>query len=438
MTSDSKRFDMIVGKSRARARLREFIKLNIGNKKDARVLCLPGENGREVEHVYRKLGISDRNIAGIEKDQRVAKLVRLHYPQIQVHEGKVGDFCAQYAASDGPPFSIVSLDYCGSFSLDKIRPLLYLAAGKKLTERAVIAVNLFVGREKGTPVSHLHAFHVLSERAKNRKFGLVTRQSLSQWDWQSKLKSVEEIKKGAPDASLMDARQDAVAMSVVNTMLFETRAAVAMHCLPHEDPRAFELNHTALLLLEDDLTLELGDWIREADEEKKLPEGHYDWAKAIVKLATDKHTRPYFLKKAEFYGYVNDAGHRMHFDLFLFDQQNNKFDRLPDVYSIVDKVVVWNPLLRDPETRRPFLAEYTIAGGDINWLHPEKYPSRIDLGGGAIPIDPERLKDKIISWIKKGRSNDDIMARVPVTAGTLRALRAHVTMKTYDGAEKVR
>ena len=64
------------------------------------------------------------------------------------------------------------------------------------------------------------------------------------------------------------------------------------------------------------------------------------------------------------------------------------------------------------------------------------FPDRIDLGGGkTIPFDEDKIKQRIVALIEKGRSNEEIAAKYTVyTPNQIRAIRAHVTMGTYDDA----
>ena len=68
----------------------------------------------------------------------------------------------------------------------------------------------------------------------------------------------------------------------------------------------------------------------------------------------------------------------------------------------------------------------------------DSWKPRVDLGGGgAIPINEEKLKARVIELVKKGRSAEEIALKVPyLQPGTIRAIRAHVTMGTYDTKKK--
>ena len=141
----SKRFDLDVGKRRLRKRWREFVKKRSFDRKQQRILCFPGEYGFEIEQVYRPLGFKDENIFGVERDPDAAKAIRSRYPKINLFEGEMVDFVNQY---EGPPFGVVSLDYCGHFSDDKMKPLMLLTAGGRLGDRCCVCLNLLAGREQ--------------------------------------------------------------------------------------------------------------------------------------------------------------------------------------------------------------------------------------------------------------------------------------------------
>ena len=200
-----KRFDMILGKQRARARLREFIGKHLHSRKNARVLCLPGEHGREIEHVYRKLGFRDENITGIEADLASVKGVQEHYPHITVHEGTVAEYAKQEAIrcieseAKPRPFSVVSLDYCGVFSRDKLEFLSTMAALGHLSDNVVIAVNLFAGRESQV-------------NQKEMREALACRLSFERKD--PRISNVTQYLSTARGAELDDARDVCTALNV--------------------------------------------------------------------------------------------------------------------------------------------------------------------------------------------------------------------------------
>jgi len=162
----SKRYDLDVGKQRSRAKLRKFIKKRLFNRKKAHVLCLPGSYGTEIESIYRKLGIPDHNIFGVERDPAAAKRIQERYPEINVYCGEMNHFIYEY---DGPPFDIVSLDYCGYYSPRRLAAVSLLAANHRLSRKAVIAVNFMAGREQARHQDQIRLQHALATMCRSAK-----------------------------------------------------------------------------------------------------------------------------------------------------------------------------------------------------------------------------------------------------------------------------
>lgn len=70
----------------------------------------------------------------------------------------------------------------------------------------------------------------------------------------------------------------------------------------------------------------------------------------------------------------------------------------------------------------------------------DSWKPRADLGGGdAIPVSEEKLKARVIELVKKGKSTDEIVQKVPyLQPGSIRAIRAHVTLGSYDDNKKAK
>ncbi len=455
-----KRFDMIQGKQRARARLREFIVKHIHSYKNARVLCLPGEHGREIESVYRKLGFQDRNIVGLESNEGAVQGVREHYPRITTVHSTVEDYSLGLASSDNvEPFNVISLDYCGVFTSSRVEFLSNLAACGAFADRVIIAVNFFAGRETD-----------YDQR--------IMRQNL----WVEKARRTdpsdpgryEQSLKDAIDAPLKEAR-DISASSFIENLITRVSAYLKMQkspvfkdCLRFDPDRlsplvgssydgivSLEDREKARRLLDDNLMLFSLDTIVTRLEllignsyvQLKDPpvfSGGAELNYNIRNLATNihdamlvKHGPGYVCRDVERYSYINDQGHRMLSDFLYFRRVDDlKKDTLPNCLDVIDGYLDIDPQISDldPEPLLLFF-EFLVAmffplvKGEVG---QEGYPLRIDLGGGSSHMDDAKVKDRVVRLLQKGRSDDEIMARYPVTIGTLRAYKAHVTMGTYE------
>lgn len=414
--SEQKRFDMILGKQRARARLREFIGKHVPNRKNARVLCLPGENGREIEHVYRKLGFRDENIIGVEADSSVVKKVKSHYPKINTHFGSVDEFAKNY---DGPCLSVISLDYCGVYDSKKMNPVGELALADKLADRVVFATNFFVGREKGSSLESIRDSHANTIRKYEEeiKAGLIVFKPDPDVDPNATMGRVRS-------RAMQDAITDVMLSAVPSLRVFgptQDREGVVNNIVSNfkmagaEDPK----------LLDDDGLLNV-------------------MAKDLIASFAYKKAGTFIPMGFESYSYVNDRGHRMDCDFSAFRRPLTR--ELSGVCGLVVNqqdehfTVRLDPHPTEFESLEEYF-EFVFEEGGVmarlehfNGKGKLKVPKRIHLGGGAIPFDSEKTKANVVAMLKKGRSDDEILSRYPVTVGTLRALKAHITMGTFEEA----
>jgi hypothetical protein len=62
-----------------------------------------------------------------------------------------------------------------------------------------------------------------------------------------------------------------------------------------------------------------------------------------------------------------------------------------------------------------------------------QWPERVDLGGKRQSFDEEKAKGRAIQLLKRGRDMLDVATKTHLSLGTLRALKAHLTMGTYEG-----
>lgn len=454
---------MILGKQRARARFREFIGAHLFARKNARVLCLPGENGREVEHVYRKLGFRDENIVGVEMDARAARGVRTHYPRIEVREGELLDVVGDIVTSKSEsPFDVVSLDFCGNFSPEKILALSLLQTTGKLADRCIVGTNFFAGREqkhtqlaiRGNYAAHLQSLASSAERAKFVTAG-------DAWG--------ESIRARAGGAKLNDARDDAIRSAIIQEMTHDgpmlllsrqyhvtvQEAALDAHLKDRGMSREMRQQLVPMALKEDggkmlygpqfaldirmfEMRKALEALIRAHPGAWRIPESDdpgavaLSFARKAASAFLDEYGQAHVPVAHDGYSYINDAGHKMVSDYFLFQHHADALSALPRSMDIEDDGEI--VLAPDPGTFWPpkayvqYIYELSARYHAIPQLWVQKYKPRVDLGGGALPIDQDGMKAKIVKALKNGRTDDEVMAKFPVTKGTLSALRANITM----------
>jgi hypothetical protein len=464
-----------VGKKRARKRLRELIKSSIHIRKNARVLCFPGEYGTEIEDVYRKLGFRDCNIIGVERDARAAEEIQKRYPDIQVYRGDLVDFVKTY---EGEPLSVVSLDYCGKATMDKYNPLMGLALKGVLAKRYLLHFNVMAGRELESTQSLLRVnyAHKLIERE-----GLKGKYFDPNDPDDATGKSFKAALAQASEAPLMEARGNAITQRLLSVVGHEVPAMLtcyrwnlnadeeAVEAMPQwvldfagmDAP--LENEHPASLasLVKNrafqDVNAHLaGSGVIDALKEhtRKTQRGFpldwidYHFGRGLVMLFFDKHGNAHLPSKMDRYSYVSESGKRMMTDLIVFEQT---FDRLQSIEDAVaplpdpewgthvfapifpndldapddDMLLAWGLSLRKKYLK--YIRRMESGFQTIN-----SWPDRIDLGGGTVTMTEEQVKGKIIGYIKQGRDNEYILRKFPTfKKGSLAAIRAHVTMGTY-------
>ena len=463
-----KRFDVDNGKARLRARWREFVRTRVYDRKNAHVLCFPGEHGFEIEQVYRKLGFRDCNIFGVERDPKAAKAIREKYPDIILFEGEMAEFCRQY---DGPPFAVVSLDYCGSLGTDKLTPLTLLAAQHLLTDRSVFLVNVMAGRETSETQHNLRSFFAAEQQRKlaGQQF---TKEELTD--------SLRGIISTAKDRPLGEVRSDALTAGViqVTAVTVPTFEATTLLDLTHvrgsrvlldidtevhmtEDGVSFDnarlgstndrvataghIKHEAIQDINADLK-QMGVFNPALHTAEMLEVVEYHVGRTLVMAFYDRCSYPYMTTSIERYSYISNTGKRMVCDMFEFRTFREELERIPLA------VAPFNHPDNREEHRfflhpRPEETHKTV-NAYFDWLmqnvvkpyaricekvkqHQSTWPERIDLGGNVQEFDEEKAKAKAIALLKKGREIPEVSEKTHLSPGTLRALKAHITMGTY-------
>jgi hypothetical protein len=422
----SERFDMILGKQRARARLRDFIGSHILSRKNARVLCLPGENGREIEHVYRKLGFRDENIVGVEMNPKAADGVRSHYPKIRLEVGDVREVTSRLllVEPNEPPFDVVSLDYCGQFSEKRVDILRMLQAFNKIADRVVVATNFFAGREKKKAKEELRGYQYLDSIKRmnvveHTRF--VSRMINGEVDYTNNADPAAEIDVAA-------ARDVSPFRAIVRNVRID--GPVARFVLTRDSTHKYTGLRLPTTMIRDAVVLATTFWPTNETVQVTPNEFASHIASILLTVFIDKIGRAHHPDDCARYGYVNDAGHRMISDYLFFKSFSDKIKLFPDVL-IAGKDPQWRLAVQPNDSLSALelisMVQATMKLRDKYIPPPLQIPPRIDLGGGAFKIDDEKLRSKIIQSIKKGRSDEEILAKFPITIGSLRAFKANVT-----------
>lgn len=444
--SIDKRFDLDVGKRRVRNKFREFLKKRV-DFKNTHVLCLPGANGYEIEQVYRKLGFRDANIHGVERDPAAAREIRRRYPNIDVFEGDLNDFCQEY---EGPPLAVVSLDYCGVWDHSKVAPLGILAARRKTTLRAVVHTNFMSGREssKGQQ-SQRETFLKILQRQRREPFQDPRDKAL--------LAAAESESLGdVRDTIVTYATMDALFRELAEFDIYNgVRDANVGYGPANITAPVVDLGSKGLPIVVD--TNSWGHYLRaqafydlytELRERFDYPCHGESWAQVTARQLMYnmmiKQGGPYFTVALSRYSYVSESKKRMLTDFLEINRLRADADALPEVARFCGfadgsaKFSLWP----DPsafstvDNYHAYLHKAVVATQRLFKRHQndiDQWPERVDLGGGeTFKMDMDKAREKIIQLIQKGRSDEEILARYPIQPATISALRAHVTRGTYE------
>jgi hypothetical protein len=483
----TKRYDLDVGKRRMRKRWRAFITSRIANRKKAQILCFPGENGFEIEQCYRPLGFRDENIWGIEREPDAARAIADRYPDINLFQTDLIDFVKDY---DGPPFDIVSLDYCGNFGRDKIMPLAILSSRGLLSERCCLAVNLMAGREKAEDKEGMRQLYGrylqnLRQQEDGRLIGLDEALELVAKAGEEELSAVRDSAmtqaitssvsylmpalRVAFDCELEKAQGTAFVLSPNATKETDADGRVSLQNvrLVGEDRMtvAQSIKHEAILHINDELA---SRGITEAARRQAQLDAYmgrkplvpvdffeYHVGRTIVMMFYDQFGHPDFPYTIERYAYISESGKRMISDFVETRKFSETLDRMPTMVAPLHHrddpekhrfALHPEPDLSTSEKMAAYIkqlakAVYYYADNIAKHLQrteADSWKPRVDLGGGdSIPVDEEKLKARVIELVKKGRSTEEIALKVPyLQPGTIRAIRAHVSMGSYDHKKK--
>jgi hypothetical protein len=177
----------------------------------------------------------------------------------------------------------------------------------------------------------------------------------------------------------------------------------------------------------------------------------YHVGRTLVMMLYDQFGHPDFPYSIERYAYISESGKRMISDFVETRKLSQALEQMPTLVAPLhhtedpDKhrfVLHPAPDVGTPEKMTAYVRELAKAvfyyadhiATHLQRTEADAWKPRVDLGGGdAIPLNEEKLKARVIELVKKGRSAEEISQKVPhLSPGTIRAIRAHVTMGSYD------
>ena len=400
-------------KQLSRERLRDFIRKNLlcyRKPKNVRVVCFPGaekegEEAIEVKEVYDALGIPRKNIVGLEGDPEKAERLRRADLGIKV----VNSFDVDFFEATDQKFDVVSLDYTGQQTDDKLRAL-GLMVGKGMIERfGVLCTNYAAQRE--------------SEFMQTELLHKYTRVAF-QGDHHDRLGKLDARLNGVREIDL-DETRDAITYEIIRILRLGDRNLEGLKILKEMSTAPKALRRIKAELAE----------MRETDEYKRhrrilaragvFTEKEYDawhtdppensdlWhhnlrkshavlmkygletiagceildatASSISHLLMGEELKPYFPEKIERYSYRSNKNTSMYMDMLFINQHEREFNQLSDLVSIGYNPyrLIWDPLhygfVKCLEKIRKI--EQKIVAADKN----SELPERTNLGSSFVP-----------------------------------------------------
>jgi hypothetical protein len=191
--------------------------------------------------------------------------------------------------------------------------------------------------------------------------------------------------------------------------------------------------------------------IQQSLRQKTFPRTFFDYhmGRTLVMAFYDQYGSPDFPVGLERYSYISESGKRMLSDFIETRQLKSERDSMPTMIaplhakdSTEHRFCLYpKPEVDTPEGMAEYLKKlkklvlhYAERIAKFIKTEAEHWPDREDLGGGeSININEDKLKARVIELVKKGRTTEEIAQKVPyLQPGQIRAIRAHVTMNSYD------
>lgn len=414
-------------KQRSREKLLDFIRkhLSFRKPKDLRVVCFPGaeiegEEALEVREVYDRLGIPRQNITGLEQDPKNAERLRKANLGIQVVETDAYSFFSTTTKQ----FDIVSLDYCGHQTLREYETLKAVAVRKLLRNASVVSLSYSSGRE-GEDTKFLMGGTYQPEIIR----GAVP--ILEQGDpraWERRITALPDVRRSIADGTF-DTRTARDGITVNSLHALTTGVG---------NPR---------LGYADELLKKLAPEVRFASYFPPMPpEDVVRMSFKLICLMSWAHCDNYGTSAVERYSYVSNKNTKMLMDLFLLSYPERAYRVVSGLifYDVSAEMMVFN----DANHRREKYAklvnslydEWVLNEGDFFRFLEKPLSERIDLGSSW---DPSKKRKRIarrdaLYLLREGVPPQEIVETYGgYTLRQLAAMKAHITMGTYDKKREV-
>lgn len=438
------------GKLRAQVRLREFIGAKLHSRKNSLVLCTPKPEAREIENVYRKLGFQDRHIIGVHQDGKTYRQMAEHYPNIKSKQISLEGFSAlpdehlieELARGSQPidlkPFSVVSLDLDTETSHPLLlTPLLALTCLGRLENNVVVAVNFLKQTEVEMSEDQDLSTEPVDMEAEERR-----------WDTEA-MDEIEYLVGEEADRFHLTRRSIFKGCRIDKSrMTSETKASfdqLTADLSEDELEKYLDVNSVMIggACCRAELLVRIKEYLEmlQARKPLPLPDGENIDSVALehVKLAYHafliRNGFGYMLRDVERYSYIDDSGRTVNADYLHFQKLDERIKN--HIYRWVsregDQMVI-DPILAALDLA-PFAKtmQLAIVGIDKRCysLSPTKRSARIALGGGSVPLDEEKVRAGVIEMLKKGRTDEEILAKYPITVASVRSYRGRFELGDY-------
>lgn len=406
-------------KQKSRVKFRKFIKSSGIDLSKARVLCLPGKECLEIKDVYDKLGIPRENIECLEYDSNNLRLLKTNNLSSGTSIKNVkfdGDFKSN--DFDSEPYDIISLDFTGRVG-GQIDNLVQFFQRSHLIAKETLVLTNFIGNREQLYDKKIYEY---SQQIKKQTYDVLG------------LGHIEPPTTASP--------RDDLAYGIYWS-LFGHREPKVARLLPYGDLKSYFISHVLFMLNKNGIKISFS-------EEKIQKAGDFVF-KNLAHVASHSRT----LRRHEAYKYISNNGAPMHLDLWhltadIFYRQpslKNLFgrchlrrcrDSVLDSDNILD-YVDWSLVSMTNQDRIDLL---NLFCKDSPRLPPIDFvlSNRIDLGKESEhPNKKPKLtdlekKDLIRLELTKGASvsSSELALKYGVSVGTIAAIKAHVTMGSYQ------
>lgn len=419
-----------LGRQRAQVRLRDFIKKHLHRYKDGRVLCMLPPHSRDIEVVYRKLGFQDQNIIGITDDPLTQSAAMERYPNLKGIYGFIPRTDIEFDFEG--TIDVVSIDCLVPYRHELLAPFAGLLTANRLSDTVVLVVScLKTGDTKESPCIPVH--EAVSADLDCDKIGRLP--MFSGCTYNEDFLSTRDLANRALEESavkqehLASYRKSGAFFHGVIACREELRRSIVervkrqRHSLQSLRDQANSLTEARGVKGVEFIVAGVGTMTDERIEETARRAAYSAHALFISRYGYDWH-----IQAVERYTY-EDGGNTIGVDFMLLG-------RVPE--DVRSRMLDW--IVVDGDDRRMHVAPEILAMepaelmtiiGDQRRLH-RRHAGDVDiaglpepeyLGSGQVAIGSDVLKARVAKLVAKGRTDDEIMARYPVSVDFLRVCR---------------